>query len=226
MTTPITYLIAHTPRTGSHWLCDVLQRNGLGITPEAPALFVGYGPGIARPGARALDTFFADRLAKGGGVCGVKTDLAYLEHLAQHIRPLDFKAHIFSHVTHYLLLTRADPVAQAVSWYLAKHTGYWTSADTPRHGVPPYDRAAIDALLADLRTQHERWHGIIEAQGAEPLVIAYEDMLKFGGMTRTVRAICKHLGIPTPKPIDTGSDQEKLDVPQQAEYVERYHAGG
>lgn len=223
MTEPITYLIAHTPRTGSHWLCDVLQRNGLGI-PDADhsALFVGYGPGIAGPGPRALDAFFEDRLAKGGGLCGVKTDLAYLEHLAQHIQPLDFKAHIFSHVTHYILLTREDQVAQAVSWYLAKHTGYWTSADTPRHEVPPYDRAAIDALVHKIKEDTYRWQGIIQAQDAEPLTLAYEDMLKFGGMNRAVKAICKHVGVAAPKPLDMGSDQEKLDVPQQAEYVERY----
>ena len=226
MNTPITYLIAHTPRSGAFWLCDVLARNQLGI-PDADhaALYIGYGAALAQQGTRSIDAFFADRLADGGGVCGIKTDLAYLEHLAQHIKPLDFKASIFSHVTHYILLIRENPVEQAVSWYLAKHTGQWTQQDSAKHDVPDYDRAAIDHLVSQIHEDNQRWHGIIEAQGVEPLVIVYEEMVKFGGMLRTIKAVCKHLGMAVPKPLDMGSDAEKLDLPQQAEYVERYQNG-
>lgn len=219
------YLIAHTPRSGSAWLCDVLAKNNLGIPgPDRSALFIGYGAGIQEGWRDRLNAFFADNTNEAG-LCGMKTDIAYLEHLSQHLPGLDYKADLFERFTHFIHLKREDVIEQAVSLYLAQHTGRWTSQDEAHSDTPQYDYTAIYKLTLRIHEENQRWDWICESLDMQPLVLTYEALTAKGGMTKAIRSICAHLGIAVPKKIDAGSDLEKLNNPLQAEFVEQFARG-
>lgn len=219
---PITYLIASTPCTGALWLCETLARNELGIPDLArAALFVGYGDSVTSDWPRSLDAFLEGN-ANEDGVRGAKTDIAYLEHLAQQIGDLDFKADIFSRFTHFIFLKREAVTAQAVAWSLARVTGQWRKGDENNGPGAAYDPAAITGLIQQINLENERWQWIFDSLDVEPLVLEYGDLIGKGGMGRAVRAIADFLGVAAPKKLDVGDNIEIADSVLISEYADRY----
>lgn len=220
---PVTYLIAHTPCSGALWLCDTLARNDLGIPDIAhAALFVGYGETVKDGWPGNLDAAFAANTNEAG-VCGFKTDIAYLEHLAQVIRPLDYKADIFSRFTHFIHLKRDATTAQAVAWSLARASGQWVKDDAG-NGVESltYDPVTITELIQQINLENERWQWIFESLAVQPLVLEYSDLSFKGGMGRAIKDICVFLGIAAPKKLSIGDNIEISDNDLIREYTDRY----
>ena len=232
MTENITYLIAHTPRTGSNWLCEVLFHagNAGNVDPNRAGLFVGYGPGLAKPGVYPdkIDEYFTDSTT-ANGVCGMKSDWGYLDMLDSHF-PAGALDAILKRYTHFIYLYREDVVAQAVSWYIAAKSGVFTSVNrnAPGKGDPlavAYDRAEIAQRIERITDADNRWRTYFEAHAIDALWINTEAMVAKGGMTKAVRAIYKHLGIAAPRVFKTQHTLQKMDNPLKAEFVERYNVG-
>lgn len=231
MSDHITYLIAHTPRTGSNWLCEVLYHTGKAgrVDPNRAGLFVGYGAGLAHGVyPDKVDEYFADSTTDNG-VCGMKSDWNYLDTLAQYFPP-GAVDEIMGRYTHFIYLYREDIVAQAVSWYIAAISGVFTSVNLGKEGkgdpfTVAYDRDEIGRRIAKIISADQRWHDYFKLKDIDPLLIKTEDMQASGGMRSTVREVFKHLGLTAPRSFKTQFELQRMDNPLKAEFIERYNAG-
>lgn len=226
---PATYLIAHTQRTGSNWLCDVLAHTGVaGINDvNRCGLFVGYGEGLAAQGVypEKVDEYFHDSTTPNG-VCGMKSDWDYLDVLGQYF-PVDAVDNILRRFTHFIYLHRQNKLAQSVSWYIAAQSGVFTSTNRgkPDKGDPlavSYDCLEIDMRLARIEAASKRWMFWFSRNEIDPLFVTYEEME--ADMSEAVQRILHFL------------DVDAVDVPIQytlqkqvnslkAEFIARYKAG-
>jgi LPS sulfotransferase NodH len=227
----VSYLIAHTPRTGSNWLCEVLAATGkLGIGHVNRAgLFVGYGPALKKAGVWPDKVFeyFRDSTTPNG-VCGMKSDWDYLDTLAEYFPPgaLD---EILEGYTHHIFLRRADTVAQAVSLWIAAWSGVYTSvnAGKPHKKNPldvPYKYHEIDKRVKRIKREEMRWLRWYAAQDISPHIVYYEEMAKPGGMEQVVRGIFDYLGVQAPDTINTQLNLHLQTNPLKASYVARFLA--
>ncbi len=164
--TPRSYLIASTPRCGSHYLGHLLRATGqLG----SPLEYFSRGR-IADWQARLAMTANCDlfkhllrRRTSPSGWFGVKAHWPQFEPIAA--APELFSLFQFQR---FVQLTRADRVAQAVSLVIAQQTSAWISFQAPQQ-QPVYDAAAITAALAGIDHQLGCWQQFFVSRGIQPV---------------------------------------------------------
>jgi LPS sulfotransferase NodH len=119
----------------------------------------------------------------------------------------------------WVVITREDRVAQAVSWYRALQTGRW--AATQRAWLPPvYDRARIAALEARIAAMEARWDAVFAARGVAPLRLTTEALV--ADPAGTVRAVLAHVGVPD-RPIAAVPTHPQADA-ISAGWIARFRA--
>jgi len=182
----IDYCICTTPRTGSSMLCGLLLSTGvLGAPAEhfndvfRPKLRVRFGvdPSLGDAG------YWREVRHKGqtGNVMGLKSMPWPWERVAGIVRP-----------THLIYLTRADELAQAISWYRAGQTGCW-------YGGSPaceFNEQAILARLMEIRQDNRYWERAFEEYGRSPLRMTYDELVF--DPDAAVRRIAGFLGVTLP----------------------------
>lgn len=207
-------IICSAPRTGSTLLSHLL--NHLGVTTAGHELFE---PNVVMP----------KRLPELGleSVAQVEADLAdYVrrihEHWGREDRVLSLKLHwhqlsrwrehgldLEEHFpgASYVVCTRRNRVAQAVSLLRATQTGSWTNQQ-PEQAEAEYD---FDELLRRVRQvlrEEQGWHAYLREAGIEPLRVAYEDLDE--DRAATVLLVAEWLGTPL-KPSSTRRRLRRLD---------------
>jgi LPS sulfotransferase NodH len=188
--TPSSYLLCGTPRTGSTFLCSLLSSTGVAGHPESyfrepdepwwaerlgvpGADFPRFVAAVSAAG-RTGNGVFTARVMWGsiehvvGRLPAAASDLAALERALGPLR-----------LVH---LRRADAVAQAVSWTRAEQTGYWQQ-DDERRAPPRLDLDRIDATVRTIRAHDQAWSDWFDRQGAVPLRVAYEQLVRDPGAT-------------------------------------------
>jgi LPS sulfotransferase NodH len=155
---------------------------------------------------------------------GVK--MHYHQYLAARVAGLgDVLEHITALVGPPLIirLTREDRVRQAVSTYIAAHTGvyydragdgagirtqlphrYWradgTPGPNPSDAPPPFDFDEIAAIIAAGERDEAAWDRLTSKRGLRSLRLTYEDLI--GDRHRTLSTVFDALGIDVP-PLDS-----------------------
>jgi trehalose 2-sulfotransferase len=193
---------------------EVLRHSGLPREPRE------YFTGVADPGvlsllpatqpARPAAEGFAARLATvaelgttPNGVFGAKLMWGHLNDLAARAREVpryaepagaDLLAALFGGPA-YVLVTRHDKVAQAVSLWRAVQTRAWR-AGSGEGRTAVYHFGAIDHLVSQLSDQDERWRRWVAAADIEPVVVTYEALAE--RHEETVARVLRHLGILAP----------------------------
>jgi LPS sulfotransferase NodH len=206
------YLVCATPRSGSTLLCELLKETGVAGRPEEyfealratgfPRQPRQYFEGV--PEVQALlpevdpgtpeRRFDWDAVLRAGttpnGVFGAKVMYGHLEDLWPRLggRPLE---DVLPGLR-YVRVSRADPVAQAVSLWIAIQTQHWrdegANAETRE---PIYSFTAIRHLVGQL-TAHERaWDEWLA--GRDPIDVPYEQLAAAPG--KTVTRVLAGLGI-------------------------------
>jgi len=221
----VTYLIAHTPRVGSNWLCEVLANTGLaGIGHVNRAgLFIGYGEGIKNDYPDNLNRYFADGTTPNG-VCGMKSDWHYMDGLARHLGD-DAVIELLERYTHFIWLKRDDVVAQAVSLWIAAWSGVYTSknAGLPGKKDPtqvPYDAAQIIKRHFRIDDENRRWGNWFNQMGIRPLELSYEYMHMT--MEGTIIDVFTHLGVGRPENIATEFSLRLQENPLKQQFIDRF----
>ena len=77
----------------------------------------------------------------------------------------------------FVHLERREVVLQAISRHRAEDSQVWNI--TGRHKTAPaasYDRVAIERFVREAREHNRAWRTWFEANGIEPLSVAYEDL--------------------------------------------------
>jgi LPS sulfotransferase NodH len=183
------YVMCSTPRCGSNLVGDMLHDSGLAGDPQEylnARYIAGYlranGGGTTielKPYQQELET----RRTSPNGVFGVKIHFEHVESLwksnmaaaATYLRKCD----------RFLLLTRRDKLAQAVSLYKARETQIWSSLDyqfldkdDPRLSIKPeFNAVQILHALTDLVQQETRWRALLEACQLPYTEVVYEDFV-------------------------------------------------
>ena len=237
MSTPGSYLLCGTPRTGSTLLCSLLTSTGVAGRPESyfrePDQHMWaerFGVPVADDGSFDHRAFAAGALRAGTTPNGVfaarimwgTMDLIIdgLDPARRSRRDLDVLVRGFGPL-HLVHLHREDVVGQAVSWARAEQTGYWQHGDVPS-GEPQLDLDRISALVSTIHDHNAAWNSWFTAQGADPLVVTYEHLVADPG--HAVRRILGVLGVaPQPGWRPASSHRRQADE-VSADWVRRYHA--
>ncbi len=211
MTSPGSYLLCGTPRTGSTLLCSLLASTGVAGRPESyfrepdqGAWAARFGVSVADDGSFDYRAFVAGAVSAGStpnGVFGARIMWGTMHVVVEGLRPcttverdLDVLTDAFGHLR-LVHLQRGDVAGQAVSWARAEQTSYWQHGDVPA-AKPAFDFNQISDLVQTIEEHNAAWSSWFNEQGVQPHVVMYEDLVTDPG--RTVLDILNHLGIELP----------------------------
>lgn len=216
---PNAYVICTSPRSGSTLLCNLLAATGCAGLPDShfhvPDLSAwqrshGLDPDTFASETEALKAVFAAAMRRGTGQTGMfglrlqRDSFAYfMEQLARlHPGLASDRERIEAAFgrTHFLHLTRADKLDQAISLVRARQSGLWhrapdgTEIERDGPGQPPvFDRAGLTANMHDLEQKDDDWRDWFRAQGITPQTITYDTLA--ADPAATLAAILDRLGI-------------------------------
>ena len=236
MTPRRSYVLCATPRSGSTLLCRLLQSSGTAGQPESWFRRQNRAEwaanwGLAAPGGRVdWARYLAAAIAAGSsanGVFGLRLMWDTVAELMADLGstgPSDHAgvlARTFGPVQ-YVLLTRRDLVAQAVSRHRAEVSGTWhLGFEEAVHPVEPaYDFARIAAWAAEAEAGNRAWEAWFAAQRIAPLVVEYED-LAAGPLTVAERTL-SFLGLVTDRPLAVTNRRMADQI--SADWAERFRA--
>jgi trehalose 2-sulfotransferase len=228
------YVICTTPRSGSNFLCELLQSTEVAGRPDEyfwdpPAGHERWSPEEYRA--------YVERIQQAGttpsGVFGLKLMWGYFDAVVARLATLTGRAEssppailatVFPNLK-YVWLTRRDKVRQAISWHRALASQRWRSTDATAEGTPEptFDFAAIDGLV-DVATADDRsWRDFFTLHGIAPLVIVYEELEQ--DPEQACRQVLDFLGLS----VSTRSSSRVWRHQRQADgltdaWVRRYHA--
>lgn len=227
----ISYAILTTPRSGSTYLCDLLDstriaghpREDLRLAAQELSLHCNFDY------LELLDSLRQCRTTDNG-VFGTKLISHFLFEL-QRCKP-DF-SQIFKSIDKFILLIRKDKVAQAVSLVVAQITEVWHlygSANNLNYRSK-LDNIEIDRALLDdveqkyyfINRQEDRLRTILANYKIDPLEVIYEDILE--DTPSQVNRILDFLGIVKPDSYTMQIESEIKKMPSSIsqEIIRQYH---
>ena len=186
----IFYAICCTSRTGSTYLCELLQSTGvLGRPAEYLNTDAAHEPEWRKrleiSSDATLPEYLAaltDRRSTSNGVFGVKLTIDNMRRLHDVRRP-----------THYVYLRRRDTLRQAISLYRAWKSGQWVKyCKGPRDKQVPFDREKIVHLRRAIHDHNRQWQAWFEERDVQPCRLWYDDLT--ADPRGAVVTIARHLG--------------------------------
>lgn len=191
-------VILSTPRSGSTLLCDLIYQSGLCI-PHEYFQPHQYMPILADrwqcesdqgkvPLARYVKALRAYRTSRHGwlGINVHESHLHIFERACASLPDVPCR---------YVLLTRRDTVAQAVSYEKARQTGTWSSEFRAR-SLAQYDFQRVRKAANQIDEQNRLLEAFCETQQLNPYRLAYEDLV--ADPEATTSRLTAWLGSPVP----------------------------
>lgn len=225
--------MATTPRSGSNFLCQRLfERARLQMPKEFLNMDFLRQRGVVDDESRflvpSLDALLEraapgyDRRETALPIC-IK---AMYTHLVQ-ARTLPGVSEWLRAET-VILLLRQDIVGQAVSLYIAEHTGRWTSYGRPRsedRGDPPYDFKGIAARARRIEQHVALWRQTFAAENVDYRVVYYEQL-----MTQPDELLEELMHVwqlkPRARQAQPANPHERQTTALNEEFIERYRRDG
>lgn len=209
---PRTYLIASTPRCGSHYLGHLLFETGqLGSPLEYlhPAHNTKWQEILgATTSEEAMRRLFRRRTSPSGWF-GLK---AHWSQFASALKDPELMDVL--NIETFIFLQRRDALSQAISLVIARQTGAWISFHEQQRR-PVYSFEEIEAALAEVEEECQNWREYFQKHEISPLEFEYEDIVAEPGCT--VSAIARALGVDIPSSWDAPSCGPK----KQASFLNR-----
>jgi LPS sulfotransferase NodH len=166
-----TYLIASTPRSGSHLLGHLLlatEELGSPLEYFHPEHLKTWQSRLGGPDLAALLRILFRHRTSPSGWFGVKAHWRQFAPIADNkdiMDLLDFR--------NYIRVVRRNPAAQAVSLTIARQINAWISFQVPTR-EPTYDFGSIHAALMEIKAEDAHWRSYFEARGLDPILVEYE----------------------------------------------------
>lgn len=186
-----TLIIASTVRSGSHMLGHLLHQTDAFGFPLEYVNRKNLEEWKARLDCRTLPEVLEAlraRRTSANGVFGIKIHYSHVQEFG------GFKA--MSELLpnpHFVLLTREDIMAQAVSLAVAKQTGAWISEQGKAVTDPEYRFDDIEAGLRRVCLENASWRYSLAASGAKYMELNFSDVRS--NTVNTVLRIADFLGI-------------------------------
>lgn len=198
------YAVVCTPRTGSTFLCELLQAGGLGAPREhlrSALAHVLRAPGVDT--AQVLDEVMA--WGQAGGLFGTKLISHFLDDTVGPHATADTLGCLARQGWRFVHLDR-DPAEQAVSKYVAARTDLWhvrgriDAVHLARVAQVPFDADALRAMFATVCRERQR---LADALATLPPGCVLP--LDYGDITADPQAalarVAAHLGRAAPPPV-------------------------
>jgi LPS sulfotransferase NodH len=187
------YVILCTPRSGSYYLCGLLESSGLGAPREHLRQSVAE---LCRLGHLDLVEYLENlaQCAAVNGWFGTKMISHHLfDSFARGLAPDALVDHAKAAGYKTIYLVREDKVRQAVSNWFARATDVWFQARDDRAALPrpDYDFAALEESYGFLR-QQEQWMAAVASYMPQPLTVVYEELDR--EPARVLARVLAHLG--------------------------------
>jgi LPS sulfotransferase NodH len=237
-----TYVICASPRTGSYLLCEGLQNTGIAGNPNEylSGGFQRYW--TSRWGIRSYPAYLRRITALGtgdNGVFGVKVHPVQFDHFVRQVAgtddvPADRRRDILERQFPdpcYIWLRRDDRLRQAVSYTKSIQTKIWWDTDkapspydAPRPEFLQFDRSLIEWSMAQLEEADAAWGRYFAANGIEPLVLTYEQLVE--NVEGAVRQVVDQLGLTLPDGFSLPPSQFRRQADEVTEdWVATYQRG-
>lgn len=183
-------LLCMTPRSGSSFFCEALQRTGkLGdpgewFNPHDGKNLDNFATNYGSTSREDMLDQIYSLSATDNGMCVIKGDYAqcqpflYDELLTRHFDDVRFVA-----------IRREDVLAQAISRYIGTVTGSWASHQEVRKEDVPYDREGIQRQLDFMLGMEEAWRSYFASRAMKPPRITYEQLVR--DLPAKVRQVAK-----------------------------------
>jgi LPS sulfotransferase NodH len=201
------YVICTEPRSGSNFLCALLESTGkLGRPRE---FFSDKGRFLAIERAPGLFEAMLAEASSPNGIYGLKVFSRQFDLTRRSAWPARLPG------LRFVSLERRDLLGQAISWLRATQTGQFR-AGAPRIADARYDRQAIGRLIARFADDHARWRRYFARNGIEPLWLTYEGVI--ADPAAAVAAIASAVGVDGPLAVDPSAVQTSVqrDLETQA----------
>jgi trehalose 2-sulfotransferase len=194
------YFLCSSPRSGSSMVAAALRDTGSAGVPHE-YLNANYVKAFARRQnvpdvSRTYWKFLESRRCTPNGAFGVK---AHFRHLSVIFREPDQQLRFLQRFHKFVIISRRNAVAQALSYVKANSTHVWNTdnADTLAEvrSIPfSPSTGAVARALGYVITQNTAWPQKLREIGADFITVYYEDLVEdfLGEMDRIV----KHLSIP------------------------------
>ena len=182
------FIIASTQRTGSGFLCQLLNQTGVianvgeYLNPRQIELFSEQHELPQRESVIAL----VKKRKEIGGAVGVKIHHPNFLHLS---KLFDLSEVLPRKV---ILTERNDLIAQAVSLARARQTKSFSSSMDPV-AIPEYDFREISLAAHQLQNQTVAWNRILKRANVLPFRVGYEDLCE--QPSNVIGSILGHLGL-------------------------------
>lgn len=242
------YVLACTPRVGSHLLAEALtssrvageprewlprfSADALPLTPRDRLRLVTQPPSREAYDAAIDGAYVRKILASGTSANGVFGVVIHWFVLQDAVRRLEAFFEMRESSPHrvlslafpnlsYVWLKRRDKVAQAVSWYQAIQTGTYVGRPAPAEQERvPFDYGQIRYLLSVLTGFENAWGSFFSASGVKPLVLCYEDLS--AQYVTSIRSVLDFLQIDATAVDVALPKREKYADARSLEWVERF----
>ena len=211
-------IVCATPRSGSNYLCQLMESTGvLGVPREYfnPVGRRAYDDPYYPDDPQAQLEQVVTTGASANGVYAVKVHPFQLREQVT-IDPLsDLPGAV------KVRLRRVDRLAQAISWALAQQTGQFRAGDAPA-AEPSYDPVLIDASLSFLDGEEAFWDARLDPD--RTLVVTYEELV--ADPQAAVDRVAAHVGVEEPAVVDMSAVSVRVQRDEtSARWAERYASG-
>ncbi|MFK7802342.1 MAG: Stf0 family sulfotransferase [Anaerolineae bacterium] len=201
------YIVCTTPRSGSNWLCDVLENTYLTGKPREYFYNGSFETHSKAFGVSSYPNYIAEAINQTktkNDVFGFKIMPHHFFELEQRLKKefqttnsmFELINSIFPN-TKYIWLTRRNRVRQAISYLKAHQSNQWyameENGNQERENVHEYDFETINMLIRSLTSQDSMWQDYFGQAGIRPLVLVYEDFAK--APQETIKSILSYLEI-------------------------------
>jgi LPS sulfotransferase NodH len=194
------YFLCSCPRSGSSMVATALRETGYAGVPHEylnPNFVKAFArrqnvPDVSRVYWRFLET----RRCSPNGVFGVK---AHFRQLTKVVREPDAQAHLLKRFDKFVIITRRNAVAQALSHLKTKSTYVFNTEDAAtlaRVRSTPFSTstAAVAEALAHVVEQNTAWPRKLREIGADFITVYYEDLA--ADFPAQMGRLAQHLAIP------------------------------
>ncbi|MEQ4209697.1 Stf0 family sulfotransferase [Actinopolymorpha sp. B17G11] len=186
-------LVCGTPRSGSSMLCGLLKSSGVAGRAEeyfwrGDEAFWAKRWDASAPAESPWPDYLRAALSEGtttNGVFAAKVMWGYFDDLLTNLATLPASSGLDAAQLlrrtfpdlRFVLIRRADTIAQAVSLARAHLTGVWYRPPGSEPGPEPdYDYDLIDGLLRMVDEHNTAWLRWFDEHEIEPFTVTYEDL--------------------------------------------------
>jgi LPS sulfotransferase NodH len=188
------YVICTEPRSGSNFLCALLEATGkLGrpreyFSDKRRFLDIERAPGLFEA--------MLEEATGPDGIYGLKVFSRQFDLTRRSAWPSRLPG------LRFVSLERRDLLGQAISWLRATQTGQFR-AGAARSGEARYDARAIARLMARFAGDQARWRLYFARNGIEPLWLTYEEVT--ADPAAAVAAVAAAVGVGGPLAVNVSA---------------------